>query len=145
VHPALLDRLSRRRYSWVMPPDSETLTPAQLGEHLKRSRKAVGLTLRQVEEKTNRAVKNGYLSQIESGDIQRPSPGILWELAAVYGLDYRELLVQAGHRVPEAQVPEAMRAIAGMPLHAFKDLNEEERRLLVEYAAFLKSRRKAPR
>lgn len=128
-----------------MPPDSESLTPGQLGEHLKRSRRAVGLTLRQVEEKTNRAVKNGYLSQIESGDIQRPSPGILWELAAAYGLDYRELLVQAGHRVPEAQVPEAMRAIAGMPLHAFKDLDEEERRLLVEYAAFLKSRRKAPR
>lgn len=125
-----------------MPTDSEALTPKQLGEHLKRSRLAVGLTLRQVEERTNRAVKNGYLSQIESGDIRRPSPGILWELAAVYGLDYRELLVRAGHRVPEAQVPKAMREIAGMPLHAFKDLDEEERRLLVEYAAFLKSRRK---
>lgn len=125
-----------------MAADDEALQPKELGEHLKRSRQANGLTLRQVEERTKRAVKNGYLSQIESGDIQRPSPGILWELATVYGLDYRQLLVQAGHRVPEAQVPEAMRAIAGMPLHAFKDLDEDERRLVVEYAAFLKSRRK---
>lgn len=126
-----------------MPADSEALAPKQLGQHLKRSRLAVGLTLRQVEEKTNRVVKNGYLSQIESGDIQQPSPGILWELAAAYGLDYGKLLVQAGHRVPEVQVPANMRAIAGMPLHAFSDLDEEERRLLVEYTAFLKSRRKA--
>jgi transcriptional regulator with XRE-family HTH domain len=117
------------------------MTPKDFGRYLKAMRESAGLTLRQVEEKTGRAVKNGYLSQIESGTINKPSPGILWELASVYGVDYGDLLQRAGHRVPEANVPERERAIAGLPLHAFADLTEDERQQLVEYAAFLRQRR----
>lgn len=117
------------------------MDPVAFGRYLKTQRQAVGLTLRQVEEKTGRAVKNGYLSQIEGGAIRRPSPGILYELSRAYGTDYRDLLIRAGHHVPENQVPEDRRAIAGLPLHAFEDLTADERQQLVEYAAFLRQRR----
>jgi transcriptional regulator with XRE-family HTH domain len=117
-------------------------SPEAFGSYIKALREAVGLTLRAVEDKTNRVVKNGYLSQIEKGMINRPSPGILYELAQVYGVSYRELLARAGHRVPEEKVAPEQQVIAGLPLHAFADLDEEDRQTLIEYAAFLRQRRK---
>lgn len=119
-----------------------SMEPKAFGKYLKDARDAVGLTLRQVEEKTGRVVKNGYLSQIESGAINQPSPGILYELAQVYGISYRELLIRAGHRVPEDDVPAERRAIADLPLHAFEGLDADDRQALIEYAAFLKQRKK---
>lgn len=136
----MLVTLSAARYR-ANVGDLTAMPPKKFGEHLKGLRKSVGLTLRQVEEKTNRAVKNGYLSQIESGLINKPSPAILWELSMVYGVDYGDLLTRAGHRVPESSVPDAKRAIAGLPLHAFADLTEDERQQLIDYAGFLRQRR----
>jgi hypothetical protein len=74
----------------------------------------------------------------------RSSPGeaILYELAQVYGVSYRMLLVHAGHRVPEEDVPPDQRAIADLPLRAFAGLDAEDRQALIEYAAFLKQRKK---
>lgn len=113
----------------------------EFGKYLKALRESSGLTLRQVEEKTDRAVKNGYLSQIESGAINKPSPGILWELSVVYGVDYGGLLTRVGHRVPTSNVSKARRSIAGLPLDAFADLTEQDQQQLIEYAAFLRQRR----
>lgn len=118
------------------------MSPAELGAYLKNLRDAAGLTLRDVEEKTRGIVKNGYLSQIENGAINRPSPAILYEIAQVYGVSYRMLLVHAGHRVPEEDVPPDQRAIADLPLRAFAGLDAEDRQALIEYAAFLKQRKK---
>lgn len=121
----------------------DSLSPKELGNYLRRAREAAGLTLREVEEKTGRIVKNGYLSQIENGAITRPSAGILYELAQVYGISFGEMLVRAGHRVPEQEVAPEQRAIADLPLRAFEGLDEEDRQALIEYAAFLRHRRKA--
>jgi transcriptional regulator with XRE-family HTH domain len=121
----------------------DSLTPQQLGNYLKLAREAAGLTLREVEEKTGRIVKNGYLSQIENGAITRPSPRILYELAQVYGISYGELLVRAGHRVPEQNIAPEQRAIADLPLRAFEGLDAEDRQALIEYAAFLRHRKRA--
>jgi HTH-type transcriptional regulator, competence development regulator len=118
------------------------MDPKAFGAYLKAVREAAGLTLRQVEEQTDRVVKNAYLSQIESGAINRPSPGILYELAQVYGVSYRELLVRAGHRVPDADVKPDRQALAGLPLRAFAQLDDEDRQSLIEYAAFLRQRKK---
>jgi transcriptional regulator with XRE-family HTH domain len=117
------------------------MSPSEFGRYLKSLRQATNMTLRQVEEKTNRVVKNGYLSQIEGGTIQKPSPGILYELSRAYDVDYRDLLRRAGIHVPEDQVPERRRAIPGLPLHAFQDLTAEERQELIQYAAFIRQRR----
>jgi len=120
----------------------EQKTPAELGTYLKDLRDAAGLTLRDVEEQTGGAVKNGYLSQIEKGLINKPSAGILFELAEVLGVSYRLLLIYAGHRVPEEQVTPDQRAIADLPLRAFAELDAEDRQALIEYAAFLRQRKK---
>jgi transcriptional regulator with XRE-family HTH domain len=86
-------------------------TPEEFGAHLRGVRELAGLTLRDVEQRTNQVVKNGYLSQIENGLIGRPSPGILYEIAQVYQVSYRDLLMMVGHRVPDEkaeQVPTQM-------------------------------------
>ena len=116
-----------------------------LGQFLKDARLAAHLTLRDVEAKTDKAVTNGYLSQIESDTINQPSPNVLFSLAGVYGLDYRDLLERAGHHVPSTtrkstDVEDA--ELAGLPLRALADLNEQERQELTEYIAFLRQRRK---
>jgi HTH-type transcriptional regulator, competence development regulator len=113
----------------------------QFGEYLKSVRRALGLTLRQVEQQTGGRVKNGYLSQIENGAITLVSPGILWELGEVYDVPYRELLDRAGHRVPEDKSPKLQQAIAGIPLRAIAELDEEAQQDLIEYIAFLKQRK----
>ena len=43
-----------------------------LGTYLKHARMTSGLTLRAVERETG--ISNGYLSQLESGRVRRPSP-----------------------------------------------------------------------
>ena len=105
-------------------------------------RSAAGFTLRQVEEKTGGVVKNSYLSQIENGDINRPSPDILYELAGVYGVSYLELLERAGHRVPVEEVPTRERSVAGLPLHAIADLDERDREELINFIGYLQARKR---
>ncbi|MHC4710377.1 MAG: helix-turn-helix domain-containing protein [Planctomycetota bacterium] len=63
-------------------------------------RVAKGLSLRQVEEATGNAVSNAYLSQLEKGKIQKPSPNVLHSLAAVYAVPYEALMEKAGYLLP---------------------------------------------
>jgi HTH-type transcriptional regulator, competence development regulator len=109
---------------------------------LKGAREALGLSLREVEHKTDRQIKNAYLSQIENDQVERPSPAILYQLAEAYGLDYGDLMQRAGHRVPREQTFAKERAPAGIPLRAITELDEEDQELLREYVAFLQHRRK---
>lgn len=110
-----------------------------LGHWLRGIRQAVGLTLRAVQDKTEGRVKNGYLSQVESGAIKSPPPSVLHELARVYGVDYAEMLARAGHPVPAA--PRRAAAIAGIPSAALVDLSDDEKAQLLDFVAFMKSRR----
>src|SRR4030095_10467564 len=48
--------------------------PVELGAMLAGLRTAKGLSLREVEEATGKAVSNAYLSQLENGKIRKPSP-----------------------------------------------------------------------
>ena len=61
-----------------------------LGDILKKKRIDLGLSLRDVERETG--IRNAHLSQIENHTISSPEMAMLWELAALYGLDYAELL-----------------------------------------------------
>ena len=45
-----------------------------LGAFIRKARQDVSMSLRDVEEATNKEVSNGYLSQLESGKITKPSP-----------------------------------------------------------------------
>ena len=105
-------------------------------------RLAAGLSLRSVQELTSGRVKNGYLSQIEGGAIKSPSPSLLHDLAKAYGVDYADLLTRAGHPVPStAAATTSVGVIAGIPAAALADLTETETREVLDFLAFVKSRR----
>ncbi len=70
-----------------------------LGAHLKKSRTDAGLTLRAVETQTS--ISNAYLSQLETGKAENPSPAMLRKLAELYKVRYETLLTAAGY-APEA-------------------------------------------
>src|SRR6266850_6060134 len=71
--------------------------PAELGALLADLRTAKGLSLREIEEATGKAVSNAYLSQLENGKIRKPSPHVLHSLAGVYAVPYDTLMEKAGY------------------------------------------------
>jgi transcriptional regulator with XRE-family HTH domain len=116
--------------------------PSELGALLADLRVAKGLSLRQVEEATEKAVSNAYLSQLEKGRIRKPSPNVLHSLAAVYGVPYETLMEKAGYLQPSQDGGAGpRRRIAAF---AIDDLTAEEEEELLKYLAFLRSRRPSP-
>lgn len=117
-----------------MSKASEGRSPdSTLGEHLALLRTATGMSLRQVEEATNKEVSNAYLSQLETGKITKPSPNILHALAGVYKCAYEDLMEKAGYLTAEAS---DSRRRAKVATFAVGDLSPEEETALLEYLAF---------
>jgi len=113
--------------------------PNELGAVLADLRKAKGLSLREVEEATGKAVSNPYLSQLENGKIKKPSPNVLHSLAAVYAVPYEALMEKAGYLLPsEGKATGRRKRLAAF---AIDDLTAEEEEELLKYLAFLRSRK----
>jgi transcriptional regulator with XRE-family HTH domain len=113
--------------------------PSELGSLLADLRAAKGLSLREVEEATDRAVSNAYLSQLEKGRILKPSPRVLHSLAEVYAVPYEALMEKAGYLLPsKGGASGRRRRLAAL---AIDDLTAEEEEELLKYLAFLRSRR----
>src|SRR5215213_8592693 len=94
----------------AMGVQSPIVAPSErgpLGQYLWTIRKASAMSLRQVEEASEKQVSNAYLSQLETGRITSPSPAILRELASVYEsrlpkdapvvCSYERMMELAGH------------------------------------------------
>ena len=111
-----------------------------LGEALRQMRTAQGLKLRDVEKAAG--VSNAYLSQIETGKIDKPSPNILYKLAELYGASYDALMELAGY--VSRRETEKPRLLTGAALSAIEDLTPDEEAELMKYIAFLRSRRASP-
>ena len=112
--------------------------PNELGALLADLRKAKGLSLREVEEATGKAVSNAYLSQLENGRIRKPSPNVLHGLADVYAVPYETLMEKAGYLLPsEGKAGGRRRRLAAF---AIDDLTADEEAELLKYLAFLRSR-----
>ncbi len=112
---------------------------SDLGSLLADLRTAKGLSLREVEEATDRAVSNAYLSQLEKGKIKKPSPHVLHALADVYAVPYEALMEKAGYLLPaKGGATGRRRRLAAF---AIDDLTAEEEEELLKYLAFLRSRR----
>jgi transcriptional regulator with XRE-family HTH domain len=112
--------------------------PNELGGLLADLRKAKRLSLRQVEEATDKAVSNAYLSQLEKGKIQRPSPNVLHSLAAVYAVSYEALMEKAGYLLPSKGITTGHRRT--LAAFAIDDLTAEEEEEILKYLAFIRSR-----
>jgi len=116
--------------------------PGELGRLLADLRVAKGLSLRQVEEATGKAVSNAYLSQLERGKIRKPSPNLLHSLAAVYAVPYESLMEKAGYLLPSTGKAGTRRK--RLNAFAIDDLTAEEEEDLLTYLAFLRSRKPPP-
>jgi transcriptional regulator with XRE-family HTH domain len=112
-------------------------TPSELGALLADLRTAKGLSLREVEDATGKAVSNAYLSQLENGKIKKPSPSVLHSLAEVYVVPYEALMEKAGYLLPSENGDGKRKRLAAF---AIDDLTAEEEEELLKYLAFLRFR-----
>ena len=119
------------------PRSNRKHSQVELGGLLAHLRVAKGLSLRQVEETTDKAVSNAYLSQLEKGRIQKPSPHVLHSLAEVYVVPYEALMERAGYLLPSENDGGRRKRLAAF---AIDDLTGEEEEELLKYLAFLRSR-----
>lgn len=114
-----------------------------LGDALRVIRNARGLTLREVEEVTT--ISNAYLSQLETGKIDKPNPNFLYRLAQTYAVPYQMLMERAGyiHQLSESESSKKgrPRSLPGAALATVEDLTDDEASELMNYLAFLRSRR----
>lgn len=113
-----------------------------LGDELRRIRELHKLTLRAVENLTG--ISNAYLSQLETGKVEKPSPNYLYKLAEVYNVPYDLLMEKAGYLVRQQQGASKKRSLAGAALATIDDLTPEEEEELMNYLAYLRSKAKKP-
>jgi HTH-type transcriptional regulator, competence development regulator len=110
-----------------------------LGSVLKAARADCGLSLREVERRTG--VRSGHLSQIETGTIGKPEMAILWELAAVYGVDFGRLLTLAGYGQRD-ELSARQRQRMTVALRAMTELSPADQSEALRFMAELKARRR---
>jgi transcriptional regulator with XRE-family HTH domain len=111
-----------------------------LGSTLKNARKAIGFTLRQVEESTG--ISNAYLSQLENDKIKSPSANILYKLSSLYKIPLNDLLGNAGiieneKKSESSDHDEFMSNIA----FSSEDLTPDERKEVLKYLKFINSQK----
>lgn len=135
-------RITTRRVETDAPP----VDTNSLGPYLAAIRGVRRLTLREVEEATNGEVSNAYLSQLENNKISRPSPNVLHALARVLVVPYETLMEKAGYIAPPPPDIGGLRSTASTKkskpsVFEGENLTSEEEESLLEYLAFLRSRK----
>lgn len=121
--------------------DTQISDNITLGEYLASIRNDRKLSLRAVEEKTHKQVSNAYLSQIETGKIQQPSPNILNALADLYGIAFEALMEKAGYITSASNRAKKSRH-GRVATFAEHNLTPAEERELMQYLEFIRRREK---
>jgi transcriptional regulator with XRE-family HTH domain len=111
-----------------------------LGRHLAAIRGDRGMTLRQVEEATDKEVSNAYLSQLENDKISKPSPNILHALAELYSIDYGHLMEMAGYVTAGKRLDDTKRH-GRVATFAELNLTNEEESQMLDYLKFIRQRK----
>jgi transcriptional regulator with XRE-family HTH domain len=122
-----------------MELEEQSQQPTSLGQELRRIRELHRLSLRAVESRTG--ISNAYLSQLETGKVEKPSPNYLYKLAEVYQIPYELLMEKAGYILRPSE--EKPRTLAGAALATLEDLTPEEAEELMNYLTYLRSRKKS--
>jgi transcriptional regulator with XRE-family HTH domain len=112
-----------------------------VGLYLKTLRDGKKMSLRAVEEATNRDVSNAYLSQLENGKISKPSPHILHSLAAVYGVEYTKVMEKAGY-ISSSNKSNIDNKHGKAATFAIENLSQEEEQELLEFLSYYRHKRK---
>lgn len=108
-----------------------------LGQYLASVRNARKMTLREVEEASNKEVSNAYLSQIENDRIQKPSPNILYRLSDIYSVSYENLMEMAGY-ITVGKKPEERHGT--VPTFSEMNLTDEEQAELLRFLNYIRSK-----
>lgn len=112
-----------------------------LGQYLASIRNDRKLSLRQVEEASGKEVSNAYLSQLENGKIQQPSPTILNKLAEIYKIEYMTLMELAGY-LPTASARGEGQRHGRIATFAEHNLTPEEEAELIDFLKHIRSRKR---
>jgi HTH-type transcriptional regulator, competence development regulator len=120
----------------VSGPSADAAGAATFGSFLRDLRKSRGFTLRDVERITEGQISNAYLSQLETGGIERPSAMKLHRLASAYAVDYNVLMEKAGF-IAESSAP-----VNRVATSILGELTHDEEEQLLQYLSFLRSQRK---
>ena len=103
-----------------------------LGNRLTNVRKMRKLSLKRAADAAE--ISTAYLQKLEHGQVQTPSPNILYRLSQTLRVPYAELMKLAGYVVPKSS---ARRTPVGGGLlgHALRneDLTEDEAEALTRY------------
>ena len=121
--------------------DQGNIVKPSLGKYLASIRADRRMTLREVEEATEKEVSNAYLSQIENDKIQQTSPNVLHSLSEIYGIEYSDLMEKAGFITHSANRPESERH-GRVATFASHNLTAEEEASLIDYLRYLRSRKR---
>ena len=125
----------------MKPEPAENTQARALGIYLKSLRAGLDMSLRNVEEASNKKISNAYLSQLENGHISKPSPNILHSLADVYGVTYEGLMERAGYISPATSQKKGEKH-GKSATFAIENLNAEEEKELLQYLSFFRSKAK---
>mgnify|MGYP000228779327 CR=1 FL=1 len=123
-----------------MTETAKTEKPSTLGEYLKTLRTGAKLSLRDVEDLTDREVSNPYLSQLENDKISKPSPNILHTLSNVYRASYATLMEKAGYISQGLNSDNEKHGRAAT--YAIENLTADEEKELIQYLSWYRSRRR---
>lgn len=119
--------------------NADASTNVTLGEYLASIRNDRKLSLRAVEDRTSKQVSNAYLSQIETGKIQQPSPNILHALSDLYDISYETLMEKAGYISKSNSRSDTSRH-GRAATFAEHNLTSAEERELMQYLEFMRKR-----
>jgi HTH-type transcriptional regulator, competence development regulator len=122
-------------------PRKESPRTVSLGDYLKATRLGLEMKLREVEKATDKEISNAYLSQLETGKIEKPSPHVLHALAVVYRVSYEGLMERAGYIAPSKSPRPAGAKHGSAATLSIDHLSSDEERALLEYLAFFRTKR----
>lgn len=113
---------------------------SKLAQELAKIRGLRGISLRQVEKETG--ISNAYLSQLENGKAENPSPHVLLQLAEFYCVPYESLMEAAGHLQPKDTTKESQKSVSGVQAALMSTpLDEDEQEKVAEFVEFLRTQR----
>lgn len=134
---AVLEIVSKSAYLTAVI-NGEPGVVERLSKELKDLREVKGLSLREVERKTG--ISNAYLSQLERGDAENPTPEKLQKLARCYEVPYVDLMRAAGYLSESADGGPADLSRFQIALMG-ADLTKAEQEQVLNFIKFLKSQK----